>query len=521
MSKLPEYTEDLSVAPAARASTVRWRIVGLMMAASFFSWFNRVSMSVAGTERIMEEYHLLPTQMGFVYSALVLSYAACMTPGGWLIDRRGAWAALAVMGFGSALCVVLTGVVGLVVVGSMAVWLALIAVRAATGVFMAPIYPGCARAVAHWVPPGQRALANGLVTGAAPFGVACTFIGFGTLIDLFDWPVAFLITGGLTGLGALLWWRYASEDPAGHPSVNTAELNLIRGGLLSATATPAALRSTSRWGWVRLLRNRAAFFSLVWRRSVTEAPSGPPPANPAEPKLIRDDLLSAPVIPAVSRPVTRWDWVRLLENRSLVLLTISYAGLGYFEYLFYFWTEYYFRDVLRLPETTSRLYATVLQLSLGGGIMLGGLMSDRLLRAWGHRWGRVAVPVAGMLLSATFLGIGLMVDDPVALVVCFALALAAGGLCEGPCWATAIDLGGRRGGTAAGIFNTGGNIGGLLAPVVTPWVSSLLGWQWGLALGAIACLLGVILWLGIDPHERLSGEERHESFAPAEGLGKQ
>jgi MFS family permease len=126
-----------------------------------------------------------------------------------------------------------------------------------------------------------------------------------------------------------------------------------------------------------------------------------------------------------------------------------------------------------------------------------------------------------MLLSAALLGIGLTLDDPVALVICFALALAAGGLCEGPCWATAIDLGGRRGGTAAGIFNTGGNIGGLLAPVVTPWASSKLGWQWGLALGAIACLLGVTLWLGIDPHERPSGEDRDESFAPAEELAKQ
>jgi ACS family glucarate transporter-like MFS transporter len=448
MSELPEYLKDMAVDAGATASAVRWRIVGLMMAASFVSWFNRVSMSVAGTERIMEEYHISPTRMGFVYSALVLAYAACMTPGGGLIDRRGAWAALALMGFGSALCVALTGAVGLVFVGGGAVWLALLVVRAATGVFMAPTYPGCGRVIAHWLPPPQRALANGLVNGAAPVGIACTFVGFGTLIDLFDWPAAFLITGALTALLALVWWWYATEEPAGHPGVNTAELHRIRGQLLSATAAPA------------------------------------PP-----------------------RPAGRWDWMSLLQNRSLVLLTVSYAALGYFEYLFFFWTEYYFRDVRHLSGTTSRLYATVLNLSMGGGMMLGGAMSDRLLRAWGYRWGRAAVPVAGMLLSAALLGLGLTLDDPFALVVCFAVALAAGGACEGPCWATVIDLGGRRAGTAAGIFNTGGNIGGLLAPVVTPWVSGLFGWQWGLALGAVACLLGVSLWLGIDPNERPSGEE--------------
>jgi sugar phosphate permease len=457
MNEISRYLEDPAIASVGRASAVRWRVVGLMMAASFLSWFNRVSMSVAGTERVMEQYGISPTQMGFVYSALLFSYAICMTPGGWLIDRRGAWAALALMGFGSALCIMLTGVVGLVIVGSGAMWLALIVIRAVTGVCMAPIYPGCGRVIARWLPPRQRALANGLVNGAAPVGIACTFVGFGTLIDHFDWPAAFLITGAITALLAVVWWAYATEDPARHPNVNTAELELIRGRLLSATAAPAA-----------------------------------------------------------SRSVSRWDWLRLLQNRSLVLLTISYAALGYFEYLFYFWTEYYFRDVRHLGSETSRLYATVLNLAMGGGMMVGGLISDRLLRAWGYRWGRAAVPVAGMLLSAALLGLGLTLDDPQALVACFAVALAAGGACEGPCWATAIELGGRRGGTAAGIFNTGGNLGGLLAPVVTPWISGRLGWQWGLALGAIACLVSVSLWLGIDPQERPPTEAEDERFTTSE-----
>jgi sugar phosphate permease len=443
---MSETREDLAVTSLGRASAVRWRIVGLMMAASFLIWFNRVSISVAGTERIMEQYHISPTQMGFVYSALLFSYAACMTPGGWFIDRRGAWTALALMGFGSALCMALTGAVGLVFVSGGAVWLALLVVRAATGVFMAPIYPGCGRVIARWLPLRQRALANGLVNGAAPVGIACTFVGFGTLIDLFDWPAAFVITGALTALLAFAWWTYATEDPAKHSSVNPAELQLIRGQLSSATE------------------------------------------------------------PVVSCSAGRLDWVRLLQNRSLVLLTISYAALSYFEYLFYFWTEYYFRDVRHFSGPTSRLYTTVLNLANGSGMMVGGLLSDWLLRTWGYRWGRATVPVVGMLLSAALLGLGLTLREPRALVVCFAVALAAGGACEGPYWATAIDLGGRRAGTAAGIFNTGGNLGGLLAPVVTPWISRLIGWQGGLALGAVACLVGVGLWLGIDPRERLPGE---------------
>src|SRR5205809_5856832 len=92
---------------------VRWRILVLLAAFSFLSWFNRESMAVAYVERIKEEYGISKTAMGIVYSSLLLSYAICMTPGGWFIDRYGPRIALAVVGLGSAIFVVLSGVVGL------------------------------------------------------------------------------------------------------------------------------------------------------------------------------------------------------------------------------------------------------------------------------------------------------------------------------------------------------------------------------------------------------------------------
>src|SRR5579872_4094761 len=122
--KAPAASVPQKVAPTA----VRWRIVFLLMGGSFLSWFNRVSMSVAGSEQLIPHHGITPTDMGFVYSALLLAYAVCMTPGGFLADRRGAWAALVMMGFGSALFVALTGVVGLVFFSVGALWLALVVV---------------------------------------------------------------------------------------------------------------------------------------------------------------------------------------------------------------------------------------------------------------------------------------------------------------------------------------------------------------------------------------------------------
>ena len=444
---------DLPAPFADGAAPGRWGVVGLLMAYSFMSWFNRVSMSVAGTERIMGRYGLSPTEMGVVYSALLFAYAVCMTPGGWLIDRKGAWLSLVLMGLGSALFVAMTGVAGLVFLAAGPLWWSLLVVRGLAGACMAPIYPASARVVAHWLPLSQRALGNGLVNGAALVGIASTFVGFGALIDRFDWPGAFLIAGAVTGLLGLVWLACASDYPS-----RSRPLPVLVAG------------------------------EETKRRPPTAGAHQPSPTG----------------------------WLSLLRNRSLLLLTISYAAVGYFEYLFYFWTEYYFADVLHLGKEESRLYATLLNLAMAAGMMLGGLVSDRLVRRWGLRAGRAAVPVGGLLISAAFLGAGIAVTEPRAIVACFAVAMACAGACEGPCWATAVELGGRHGGTAAGVFNTGGNLGGLLAPVVTPWVSDRLGWPWGIGLGAAACLVAVGFWLRIDPSERAPAPARDDC---ADGMG--
>ena len=78
----------------------------------------------------------------------------------------------------------------------------------------------------------------------------------------------------------------------------------------------------------------------------------------------------------------------LVRNRSLMLLTLSYAAVGYFEYLFYFWMHYYFEDVLHLGKEESRVFATVLNLSLAGGMLLGGWVAGRLRMGYGHRKSR-------------------------------------------------------------------------------------------------------------------------------------
>ena len=44
------------------------------------------------------------------------------------------------------------------------------------------------------------------------------------------------------------------------------------------------------------------------------------------------------------------DVLGLFRNRSLVLLTLSYGAYSYVQYLYFYWIEYYFGKVLKLPD---------------------------------------------------------------------------------------------------------------------------------------------------------------------------
>jgi MFS family permease len=182
---------------------------------------------------------------------------------------------------------------------------------------------------------------------------------------------------------------------------------------------------------------------------------------------------------------------------------LSYALVGYFQYLFFYWAQYYFEKVQGLPKETGRWYSTTLSLAMAAGMVLGGWLSDRALSRFGPRRGLAVVPVLGLLLSATAVALGLLGPTPPAILACFTLAMAGVGLSEGSYWTASVRIGGVRGGTAAAVMNTGGNAGGLLAPVLTPFLSQLLGWRAGLGAAGIVCLAGAALWLPIDPSDRL------------------
>jgi nitrate/nitrite transporter NarK len=86
-----------------------------------------------------------------------------------------------------------------------------------------------------------------------------------------------------------------------------------------------------------------------------------------------------------------------------------------------------------------------------------------------------------------------------ATVAMLALSLGFAAAAEGPFWSTAIDISGDNVGAACGILNTGGNLGGMLAPVVTPLIAKGFGWSGGLYFGCLIVLISAATWFLISP----------------------
>jgi len=187
-----------------------------------------------------------------------------------------------------------------------------------------------------------------------------------------------------------------------------------------------------------------------------------------------------------------------------MLLTLGYFLLNYFEYIFFYWIYYYFGQIRHLGARETALATTVLFITMAVMTPLGGRLSDILVRRKGLMFGRRSVAMAGMAISALLLFLGAGGFGVVATVALLSLALGFAACSEGPFWATAIEVSGEHVGASCGILNTGGNLGGMLAPVLTPMLSARFGWAGGLYFGSLMVLIGMLTWLLVDPGKKIA-----------------
>jgi MFS transporter, ACS family, glucarate transporter len=195
------------------------------------------------------------------------------------------------------------------------------------------------------------------------------------------------------------------------------------------------------------------------------------------------------------------DWhklMRMLRNRNVLLLALSYLCLNYSFYLISNWTFLYLTDErhLTLRESGFLAVAPPLAAALGAGI--GGLLTAAAIKRRGNRWGYRFMPLTALPVAAGLLLISAYAGSAYVALFGLAACFFVIELCEGAYWGGAMTVG--RGDTMAvsGVMNTGGNLGGMIClPIVGHLADEHL-WHSAFWLGVGFALAGAVAWLWIE-----------------------
>jgi len=200
----------ITKANSASSGGARHRVVAFGASLAFLSFLDRAAISQAAPA-ISKELHLSTVQMGLVFSAFGITYAACEIPSGWLCDRFGARQ-------------LLTRVVVLWSIFTAATGLAwnfpsLVVTRLLFGVGESGCFPGLARVFRTWLPPKERNVAEGIKAASARFGAAFAPALMAALFVYLSWRKVFALFGAI-GLvwGALFYRRYRDRPSERAPS---------------------------------------------------------------------------------------------------------------------------------------------------------------------------------------------------------------------------------------------------------------------------------------------------------------
>jgi ACS family glucarate transporter-like MFS transporter len=267
--------------------------------------------------------------------------------------------------------------------------------------------------------------------------------------------------------------------PTGRAGANAIVIAGISVG--SALTPPLLAHLATAWGWQMALlciAGPAFVLAIIWLLYARDEPAQ---ANLSEQARMtwRETWASAP---------------KLLTNKNLWVLTLSYALQNYISYIFVFWFFLYLVQVRHFDMLEGSWLATMPWLLALVTTPLGGVISDELVRRLGYPWGRRLWPLLAMQLAAVLLFLGARAEHPYFAVALLTLCQGLVMSVEGAFWASMTEIAPEQAGAGGGILNMGGNLGGFLSPTVTPIVAAYFGWVAALAIGAGLSVLSALLW---------------------------
>jgi ACS family hexuronate transporter-like MFS transporter len=231
-------TEAAAAAEAAApVGRYRWRICGLLLAATTINYIDRQVLGVLAPE-LQKTFAWSEVDYSYIVTCFQMAYAIGLVTAGAVIDRLGTR-----LGYALAISIWSLAAMSHALVGSV---MGFAMARFALGLGEAGNFPAALKTVAEWFPRRERAFATGIFNSGTNIGAIVAPLAVPIIAVKFGWQAAFLATGILSAAW-LVTWLATYRPPEQHPKLSSAELALIR----SDPAEP-----TERVPWLHLLKYR-------------------------------------------------------------------------------------------------------------------------------------------------------------------------------------------------------------------------------------------------------------------------
>jgi ACS family glucarate transporter-like MFS transporter len=345
--------------------------------------------------------------------------------------------------------------------------------------------------------------------------LALVVVGILGFIATLAFPLASMVFAGTTLFAALLLAQALlgfSQGPLFSAALAVVESWVparrwaMAGGLQAAgmnfggAVTPllvAVLSSSFGWKgallWIAL---PVAILTAAWGWYGRDTPREHPAVTPDELAELGSGAAE------ITQPPTLRRLLKLISDRNVLLLTLSYLCMNYLYYLLSFWAYLYLLQVRHFSGIEGGLAGAVPWIGAGLGAAVGGFISDALAKRVGVRWGYRFVPLLALPLAGLMLLVTLWVATPYVAVAALTVTFFMVEITEGAFGAAIMRVARADIATAWGIENTGGNVGGMITQPLVGFLTNGGIWGGAFVTGTVFALVGAGLWFFIDSERR-------------------
>jgi len=196
---------------------IRWWIAGTVFLGTTINYIDRQALSVAAPV-IKEDLSLSNEQYGWIVSFFLFSYAIMQFLSGRIIDRIG-------VKKGFSFAVIWWSIANMLHALSTGMK-SLAGFRFLLGIGEAANYPAAMKAISSWFPDHEKSKAVGILNMGPGLGAIIAPPLMAWLITVYNWKIAFVVTGSI-GFVWLLWWLWIYHEPQQHPRITEQELTLV------------------------------------------------------------------------------------------------------------------------------------------------------------------------------------------------------------------------------------------------------------------------------------------------------